>query len=108
MLGASSAINWQLVAPVAFGLVMFGLAFNGLMERMGERKAGYTSLFVVAGVVVTLAGVAIVDWQAALLCASGFVASGTPMVIGDVARAIQARDQALAQMRREVLSDEQA
>ncbi len=101
-MGTHWAIDWRLLVAVLFGLVMFGFVFNTLVDWLAARKEGYTSLLVVLGVMVTLAGVALISWQAAVYCFLGFVASGSPMVVGDIARAVKARDRALERIKKEV------
>ena len=96
------ALNGQLIASLLFGLVMFGLAYNGLVQALGERKEGYTGLLVVGGVLVTLLAVAILAWQIALLMLVAFAASGTPMLIGDIGRHIWRRDQAIQRSKDEI------
>src|SRR3990172_6568261 len=74
MTGAEMAIYWRLLGSVLFGLFMFGLMFNGLVDWLGERKEGYVSLMVVGGVLVTLGGIAFISWPAAILGLAAFVA----------------------------------
>jgi hypothetical protein len=98
-MGATLETNWQMIVTVLFALLMFGLAYNGLVSWLGERKDGYTALLVVGGVLVTLAGVALIDWQAAVITLAAFAASGIPMILGDIARTISKRERALRMMR---------
>lgn len=74
-------------------LALIGLGYNALIAWAGRRGflEGYLSLAVALGVLITLAGVAVVSWQAALLTLGAFVASGSPMVFGSVLRYIQLR-----------------
>jgi hypothetical protein len=95
MMGIEFAVDWKLWGAVMFGLFMFGLIFNGLVEWLGERKEGYVSLMVVGGVLVTLGGIAFISWPAAILGLAAFVASGLPMVIGEIVRTIKKRETAL-------------
>ena len=95
MTGAEIAIDWRLLGSVLFGLFMFGLMFNGLVDWLGERKEGYVSLMVVGGVLVTLGGIAFISWPAAILGLAAFVASGLPMVIGEIVRTIKKREMTL-------------
>lgn len=86
----------SLIVAVLFGLFTFGVLFN-LAVEIAERRGwleGYTALAVVAGVIVTLAGVALIDWRAAAISLICFIASGTPMVIGSAWRYIRAREKA--------------
>src|SRR5690606_21381708 len=88
-----------MIVAILFGLLMFGSAFNALVSWLGDRKDGYTSLLVVAGVLVTIGGVALIDLRAAGLTLAAFAASGLPMVIGDAARTVEKREKALRLMR---------
>jgi hypothetical protein len=97
--------DWRLIGAVLFGLLMFGTVYNNLVQKLGRRKEGYTSLLVVGGVLITLAGVALVSWQCAVLTLSAFAASGLPMVLGDIQRHIQARERAITEMQRQALED---
>ena len=99
MTGCTSALDWRLIGAVAFGLFCFGWAFNAAVTHLGDRKDGYVSLLVVAGVLVTLGGVALVCWQAAILSAAAFAVSGIPMIVGDIWRHIKAREAALRVLR---------
>lgn len=87
----------------AFGLFLFGIAYAVAVYYARKRGwlEGYTSLYVVLGVLVTIAGAAIpvngtipVEWL--LLC---FGASGTPMIIGDIAVYIKARQREMEAAR---------
>lgn len=98
----NSGIDWAQLGIVLFALGMFGLAYNALIHWLGNRKDGYVSLLVVGGVLITLLGVALIDWQAAVIGLATFSASGLPMIIGEVYRAISAREKALADQRLEI------
>jgi ACR3 family arsenite efflux pump ArsB len=78
---------------------MYGIAFNYFVDQLNGRKDGYLSLLVAAGVGVTLIGVAIISWQAAVLVLACFTASGIPMIIGEISRNIQMREKALRMQR---------
>jgi len=92
------------------GLVLFGIFYNlviGHFERKGYLE-GYTALAVAVGVMVTLFGVALVDWLAALMCLAAFCASGVPMLAGSIWRHMQARRAEIeaerqAQAQREIM-----
>ena len=74
-------------------LFIFGLGYNALVG-WGDRKGyleGFTWLAVAVGCAVTLGGVAIIDWHAALITLIGFVASGIPMAFGAIVRYVTAR-----------------
>jgi Na+/melibiose symporter-like transporter len=95
---AISNVNGWVLGAVLAALVMFGLAYNTLVEILGERKEGYTGFFVAIGTVITLAGAFYVTqfhpapiWVM-LAC---FAASGIPMIVGDVLRVDRARQAAI-------------
>lgn len=76
---------------VLFGLVCFGLLYNGVVVDNWARHlpARYraTSFEVVGGVLVTCVGIgAILGLEAMLVCLLCFAASGIPMIYGDVKR----------------------
>ena len=97
--GCFPALDWRLIGAVGFGLFFYGCAYDGLVNHLGDKKDGYTSLLVVGGVLVTLAAVALVYWPAAVICAIAFMASGLPMIVGDIYRAIRRREAALKVLR---------
>lgn len=99
MTGCIPGVDWRLIGAILGGLFFFGCCYNALMHAMGERKDGYTALFVAGGVLVTLTGLALVDWRCALLTVTLFAASGLPMIVGDVYRSIRKRDRILEALR---------
>lgn len=102
MITLEIALDWRVIGAVVFGLLMFGVGFNEWVGRLGEHKAGYTALLVVVGVIVTLTGVALISWQAAAICAVAFVASGVPMIVGDIVRHVNARREAMQRQREDM------
>jgi hypothetical protein len=77
-----------LLAAIYLALLLFGIAYNFLTsqaEKTGFIK-GYTSLFVVGGVAVTVAATAVISLAFALITAGAFIASGTPMIVGSMIR----------------------
>ncbi len=89
------------VIRVLIGLLIFGVLYNwavGWLEARGYDE-GYTSFLVVVGVLVTLSGVALLDWHAALLTMVAFVCSGVPMIVGSWWRHVQARRRAQDELR---------
>lgn len=81
--------TWLVLALA--GLVAFGVAFNRQVQRLEEEtpEHGYTAFLVAAGVLVTVAVMApLIGLQATALLLAGFVASGSPMIIGSVRRAL--------------------
>src|SRR5690554_1398126 len=78
-----------LFAVILAALLMFGLWFNSYVERRVESADGeqpFTWVWVVTGTLVTLIGLAIINWQAALLALICFTASGVPMIVGSINR----------------------
>lgn len=103
MNGELSGLNWGTLAAIYTGLLLFGIAYNALTawaEKSGFIK-GYTALFVVGGVLVTVAATAIINLAFALVVIGSFVASGTPMVIGSMIRHRRAEMEALRKARAE-------
>ena len=89
-------IDLSAIWAVMLALTIFGIAYNSLvayLERRGYAE-GFLSLIVAAGVFVTLAGLAVLSWQAALLALVSFTASGTPMIVGSIIRYLQKREEA--------------
>jgi uncharacterized membrane protein YraQ (UPF0718 family) len=99
MIGCSSGADWRLIAALLAGLLFFGIAYDVLVTRLAHRKDGYTALLVVGGVLVTLGAMALVSWQCALLTLGFFVASGTPMIIGDIVRSIRQREETMKRFK---------
>jgi len=96
---SQNVINLQLFGIILFALVMFGIAYAMLIHWLGDRKEGYTSLLVVFGVLITLAGVAFISPIAALLTTAAFIASGVPMIIGNVLGYILRRERTIKSHR---------
>lgn len=89
---------------VLIGLLFFGCAYAWLIAKLGQHKDGYTSLLVVAGVLVTLSGAAVViGVPAVMVVLACFAASGTPMVIGDVVSYARQRAKDREELRRVVM-----
>lgn len=78
---------------VFLALVLFGVGYNALIGYLERRHYidGFTSLAVALGALITLTGVAILSWQAALIAMACFTASGLPMIVGSIVRYIRAR-----------------
>lgn len=81
------------VKPAAYAtLFILSLLYDRLIIRRGDRQGWlepYTALTVVAGVLYTLAAVWAFDRRAARAAFLAFVASGTPMIIGDLERYLE-------------------
>lgn len=79
---------------VIAGLFLFGLSYNAFvawLEGQGHDK-GYTAFLVVGGVLITLAGLAVItNVETAILAIGCFAASGLPMIFGSVGRYVRAR-----------------
>ena len=86
--------DYSLILAIYLALVLFGIGFNLLIEAMERRGylEGFVSLAVAVGVLVTLGGVAVIWWPAAVLALGAFAASGLPMVAGSIWRYIQKRE----------------
>lgn len=83
-------------------LFLFGFVYDRIvswMERNGYDE-GYTAILVVVGTLVTLGGVALVDWRAATLALGAFAFSGFWMVVGSWWRHVQARRRGQQAIRR--------
>lgn len=76
-------------------LLAFGILYNLVIAWLDTHGylEGYTSLAVVAGVLVTLAGLAIILPLAALIALGAFAASGIPVIIGSIWRHVRNREQ---------------
>jgi Cu/Ag efflux pump CusA len=81
------------ILAVYLVLALFGIGYNAAVAWWERQRyiEGFVSLAVVLGVLITLGGVAVLSWQAALIALGGFVASGAPMVAGSIIRYVQRR-----------------
>ena len=79
--------------PAAYaGLFILSLLYDRLVIRRGDRQGWlepFTAFSVVAGVLYTLAAVWAFDRRAARAAFWAFVASGTPMILGDLERYLE-------------------
>lgn len=79
--------------PAAYAaLFVLSLLYDRLIIRRGDRQGWlepFTALTVVAGVLYTLAAVWAFDRGAARAAFWAFVASGTPMILGDLERYLE-------------------
>lgn len=94
-------IDWVRIGSVYGALFAFGLLYNALvawLERHGYDE-GYTAILVVFGAAITLLGVAVIDWRAALLAFGAFASSGFWMVVGSWWRHVQARSRSQKLLR---------
>lgn len=97
-IGSVSGATWAMFGA----LFVFGFVYNlavAWLEKKGYDE-GYTAILVVFGVLATLAGVAVIDLEAATLCLLAFTASGFWMVVGGWWRYAHARENGQAGYRR--------
>jgi hypothetical protein len=88
------SINWNEYAAVLVGLHAVSWGYNAMVAWFSRNgySDGYTAIQVVVGVLYTLAGLALVmRVEDVLLVCGGFIASGIPMIIGDLARYVKMR-----------------
>lgn len=90
---------------VLAGLFIFGVAYNFVVSWLIYHgyDEGYTWALVIVGVVITLAGLALIAPAAAMLALTAFVASGLPMAVGAWWRHVQSRKRGQESQRAEVL-----
>ena len=83
-------------ALVVFDLILlpvFSYFYNRLMDHLKPEGAReHLSLYVVGGVLVTLIGVGIFSWKAALLCLACFALTGPFMIYGEFKRTGKKKD----------------
>lgn len=107
----TSAQFWLLFGLVLAGLLLFGLGYNRLVERLEKagHTHGYLSFLVATGVAATVAAAgALIGWLNVLILAACFAASGLPMILGSVVRYLRERKQdeeAARQLAKEALHD---
>lgn len=100
MIGSDSRMIWTVYGA----LFLFGFFYDQLvawMERNGYDE-GYTASLVVFGSLITLGGIAVIDWRAGLLGLGAFAASGFWMATGSWWRHVQRRRQGQRAQRDEV------
>lgn len=102
-------VDTERLMIVLAALFVFGIGYNLLVVWVYRQAAdhGYMAFLVVGGVIVTLAGFALLaGLEMALVAMACFAASGLPMIVGSVLRQLQQRAQAardLEAQAREVL-----
>jgi hypothetical protein len=86
--GNEYVTNSQVVFPLAvaiiFLLIIFGYFYNRLMDNLKGKE--HTSLYVVGGVIVTIAAAALISWKSALLFTILFLLDGIFMIVGEFKR----------------------
>lgn len=101
--GQITGATIALIAAIYLALLLFGVFYNWLTsqaERTGFIR-GYTSLFVVGGVAVTVAAMAVISLAFALITAGAFIFSGLPMIVGSMIRHKREELRQLEQAREE-------
>jgi hypothetical protein len=85
------------------GLLLFGIVYDLLVTHLNQRPAGhrgYTAFLVVVGVAVTVtATLPIIGFENYLILVIAFIASGIPMITGDMRRYMDERDIELSELR---------
>lgn len=79
---------------ILFALVVFGIVFDRYVGRIEDEDPdhGYTAIWVVFGVLITLAAMStVIGWFFVILVLAGFVASGAPMILGSIRRHLRNR-----------------
>lgn len=94
--------SWQNIGLIMAALAVLGYVYDQIVAKLEQQgyAEGFVSLLVVAGVGFTLAGVAVIDYKAALLTLAAFAASGTPMIAGSIWRYWKKRKREQEKVRR--------
>jgi len=78
------------------GLLVFGIYFDHIVDKLGNKQEGFTSLLVVIGVFVTIIGAGLLNvfiwWNSFFIDLIAFAASGTPMIVGSIVRYMVERE----------------
>ena len=82
-------IDPRLLVAVCIGLFFFGLFYDNLLARWGKNYAG---LLVAGFVLVSLGGLALLSWTAALMALGALLPGGLYLLIRDLQRTIQAHE----------------
>ena len=84
MIEISLALDWRLLVAVLAGLFGAAIGYNAYVDSLNGNHKGATAWLVVWGVVITLAGAALlIGIVQALIVAACFCASGLPMILGE-------------------------
>ena len=87
--GQISGVTGGWLAAAYVGGLLFGIGWNAITDR-AERSGfirGYTALFVVGGVLITLALAALAaGLLPTLIIAGEFIFTGSPMIVGSMYR----------------------
>lgn len=109
MLGEPFGINWGAVALAYAASLIFGLAYNWIIEqaeRAGFMRA-YVSIFVAGGCAALIALTGLVNLHFALVTAGAFIAGGTPMIVGSMIRHQRKENEALRKEKEALHGDAQ-
>jgi hypothetical protein len=89
------------------GLLAFGVGYDALVTHLNRRPEGhkgYTSYLVVVGVAVTVtATLPFIGLRNYLILVLAFIASGVPMIFGDIRRYMDARDIEIVELRETIV-----
>jgi len=92
-------INPQVILIVLLVEFLFGLGYNAVVAWAHEHRLAHVSQSVALGVAITLLIPAVVwfetemqFWQAGILLAMCFTASGIPMIVGSMKRTVTEKD----------------
>jgi hypothetical protein len=87
-------VDYGTILGVLAILFVFGIAYNWAVGQANRRgwSEGYMSLLVSMGCGMTLFGAAFISLPAAGIVLLCFMASGLPMIAGDISRYIRTRD----------------
>ena len=86
---------WKRMVGMVAVLSVFGLIYNGFVAcwKRSGKAAGYDSVLVIAGTLVTLlVSVALNGWDATVRTLACFAASGAPMAVGSIWRHCKRRE----------------
>lgn len=91
------------IIPVYIGLILVGIIYAILIYWVSEKGylEGYTSLAVVGGVLITLAGVYFIFPLAVAYTLGAFFCTGTPMIVGDWLKNVRRRAKEQERIRAE-------
>ena len=105
-----SGHDWGIIWAVYLSLLLIGIFYNLLVAWLEKNSysEGYVSVLVVIGVGITLAGVAVIDFDTTVIVAMAFIFSGFPMIVGSIWRYMERRKNEMQSIVNEVKSDNEA